>query len=124
MASTIRWLFAAVAVIAAVMSVSAAARADYVTGNELYADCTAPDGENARSGFCQGYIAAIADVARQTSQVPTLGVLGEVECADKNVTLKQMFDVVTRYLAAYPETRHLAAASLVAHALAEAFPCK
>jgi hypothetical protein len=56
--------------------------------------------------------------------VPTLGVLGEVECADKNVTLKQMFDVVTRYLAAYPETRHLAAASLVAHALAEAFPCK
>jgi hypothetical protein len=75
MASTIRWLFAAFPVIAAVMSVSAAARADYATGNELYADCTAPDGENARLGFCQGYIAAIADVAHQSSQVPTLGVL-------------------------------------------------
>jgi hypothetical protein len=40
----------------------------------------------------------------------------------EDVTVKQLLDVTTRYLSAHPEERHLSAFSLVAKALAEAFP--
>jgi hypothetical protein len=110
-------LFAAGAVVAAVMAASAGARADYRDGNRLYADCTSPDTQL----FCIGYVMAIADAARAPNAV---GEAGFTVCGLEDVTVKQLLDVTTRYLSAHPEERHLSAFSLVAKALAEAFPCK
>jgi hypothetical protein len=108
-------LFAAGAVVAAVMAGSAGARADFRDGNQLYAECPPESGYRL---FCQGYIAAITDAARHAP------VAGHKVCGSADVTLGQMVDVVRRYLEAHPELRHFPAEDLVAEALAEAFPCR
>ena len=111
-----RRLFGATVLIAAAISVSAGAKADFNNGNTLYAEC-AP--ESGRRPYCAGYVAAIADVMRR---IPLRGNL--MVCGSPEVTLRQMVDVVNRSLAAHPEDRHSSAESLVALALAEAFPCR
>jgi hypothetical protein len=110
----IRLFVAASAVVAAVMAVSAGARADFRDGNGLYADCSK---ESSRA-LCDAYIAAIADAASKEG-----GVVSFKICPSGDVLIAQMEDVVKQYLAEHPEQRHLSAASLVAFALARAFPC-
>jgi uncharacterized protein YqfB (UPF0267 family) len=105
----------AMAVGAIAMCISAGGRADFDTGNTLYAACTKSD-----RTYCEGYIAAVSDATLQ----PLGSVMGFKHCAAAEVTLQQMEDVVTQYLAAHPEQRHLGAISLAAHALAEVFPCR
>jgi hypothetical protein len=83
-------------------------------GTDLYDACTDPDSKL----VCLGYVMAIADAARAPAAVK-----GSPMCGSENVTAEQVVDVVTRYLAAHSEKRHLSASSLVAHALAEAYPC-
>jgi hypothetical protein len=73
-------LFAAGAVVAAVMAASAGARADYRDGNRLYADCTSPDTQL----FCIGYVMAIADAARAPNAV---GAAGFTVCGLEDVTV-------------------------------------
>jgi hypothetical protein len=51
-------------------------------------------------------------------------LFGFKACLPVNSSLEQSRDVVVRFLRAHPELRHLVAVSLVARALAEAFPCK
>lgn len=66
----IRRLFTAGAVVVAVMALGAAARADYKTGNTLYADCTS---NNLVAGsFCSGYVAAISDASASVPRGPRL----------------------------------------------------
>jgi hypothetical protein len=112
-----RRLFAASVMLVAMTAASAGAKADFRDGNELYAECT---GDNSKQLICIGYVMAIADAARAPNAV---GASGFTVCELDDVTVKQMFGVVTQYLSAHSEKRPHAAFSLVAAALAEAFPC-
>jgi hypothetical protein len=100
----------------AVMSASAGARADFLNGNSLYGYCST-DFNTAL--YCIGYIASIEDVLSAGNQIN-----GYTACTPPGATLEQIKDVVMRYLVAHPESRHLGASGLVAHAIAQAFPCK
>jgi hypothetical protein len=116
-----RRLFAAAAVLMAVMTASAGARADYRDGNQLLRDCTSLN--NADQVFCIGYVAAISDAAQNRPEGP--GGLVFVHCPPENLTLQQAVEIVVRFLKARTaERRDFAAGGLVAHALAEAYPCK
>jgi hypothetical protein len=44
-------------------------------------------------------------------------------CMPEHADAGQITDVAVRFLASHPERRHLPAVTLVAEALAEAFPC-
>jgi hypothetical protein len=116
-----RRLFGAAVVVAAVMSGSVGAKADFRTGNQLYAECTSSNA--ADRNFCLGYIAAITDAARKGVIAPG-SVLGWTHCVRDEVSIKLVHDVVVQFLATHPEKRDLTADGLVAEALAEAFPCR
>jgi hypothetical protein len=100
------------------VSVSAAkqAMAEFNDGNVLYTDCF--DQSYYKRAFCLGYIEGIADGLGSNA------INGYTACLPRGVEARQVRDVITRFLASHPETRHLMAASLVARALAEAFPCR
>jgi hypothetical protein len=116
MKDVMKRLFAASAVVAAVMAASAGAPADYRDGGRLYADCLPEEAD--WTLFCQAYIAAIADAARYDP------VNGDKVCVPADVKLGELVDIVSRSLEAHPENRHFGAAGLVAQALGEAFPCQ
>lgn len=85
----------------------------FQTGNELFMKC-----ENnvwIDEGFCNGFVSGVAD---------TLSMTGKAVCFPANVTVGQAQAVVVSYLRIHPQDRHLAASSLVAAALKEAFPCR
>jgi hypothetical protein len=108
-------LFAAgVVVVAVVVAANAGARAEFMEGNDLYDACTGPDSKL----VCLNYVMAIADAAQAPAAVKRSPM-----CPGSEVVAEQVVDVVTRYLAAHPEKRHLSAPLLVANALAEAYPC-
>jgi len=86
-------------------------RAGFFDGNFLHEGCTS------KNLLCAGYIAAISDVMDEHT------VYGWSACVPNDVMLSQLGDIVTRWLDNNPQKRHLAANSLVAQALAEAFPC-
>jgi hypothetical protein len=115
-------LFAAGAVVAAVMAASAGARAadvvNFLTGDRLYQQCSAPKGDRAY-GDCEGYVFAITDALVDGGNE----IDGYRACIPYGVLEEQAIDVAQRFLAAHPESRHRGAAGLVAQALAEAFPC-
>ena len=81
------------------------------TGNSLYDFC------RSRSLACAGYVSGVADVMGLTE------VSGFKACIPRDVTRRQATDVVTKWLASNPAKRNSAAPGLVAHALADAFPC-
>jgi hypothetical protein len=115
-AAVIRRLFAAVA---AVMVISAGARADaFKTGNVLYQECAAPIGTREYAN-CQHYVMGVADVMAGNNTIN-----GYAACFPRDVTVGQIRDVVTRYLANLPQSRNKGAAGLAADALAQAFPCR
>jgi hypothetical protein len=90
----------------------------FFSGNDLWAQCSAND--NFRRGVCMGFVTGIADATAGTAA----GVPRRMVCIPSQVTLQQTVDVVKGDLAQHPERRHYAAASIVADALAAAFPCK
>jgi hypothetical protein len=83
----------------------------FVGGNKLYDWCMAR--EPAPEVACTDYLAGVADML----------VIDNKFCPSVGVSPKQVVDVVRQYLAAFPERRNYAAASLVADALAAKFPC-
>jgi hypothetical protein len=86
------------------------AKADFYSGNELYARCT---GETySEMSLCQGYVAGVWD----RSDVDKV-------CPATNARLGQIVDVVKNYLRDRPEDRHFAAESLAVDAFEKAF-CK
>jgi hypothetical protein len=51
-------------------------------------------------------------------------IAGWTACIPEGVAKRQIVDVVTKHLRERPQDRHLTAVSIVAEALAEAFPCR
>ena len=104
----------AVPILAASASVSAAE----LSGNDLYADCTAPK-NSFGAGWCAGYVAAIVD--QMAGGTP---IQGFSACFPLSETLAQKVDAVAQFLTSHPEKRHRTAAALVAEALANTYSCK
>jgi Rap1a immunity proteins len=69
-----------------------------------------------------GYVEGIAD-AMAAIQAHDGSPQGSRACIPDPVLSTQVRDIVTRFLREHSELRHFSAGSLVAHALAEAFPC-
>jgi hypothetical protein len=86
--------------------------AAFKTGKALYDDCTS-DSRPKRT-LCRGYVAGISDAREE------LGLI----CPAKSVDVRQMIDVVVKYLSDHPEDRHYTASDKVGLALEKAFPCK
>jgi len=109
-------LFAAGAVVVAVVAVGPEARADRgIDGNRLY-ELYRPNSRS--SPFCGDYVLSIADALM-------MGRVGRwTACIPSGVTDDQVVDVAIRFLDAHPARRGSAASELVAEALAEAFPCR
>jgi hypothetical protein len=82
---------------------------DIFDGNRLYEICANP--VPSEQGFCQGYAMAVAHMSN--------GPLIEVP---SNVTARQLGDIVTRWLKAHPEQRHVPSSAAVINALQWAFP--
>mgnify|MGYP006865009168 CR=1 FL=1 len=91
----------------------------FTDGNELYQSC---QDENAGSsaGYCFGYIFGVID----SLDGPDRGINGTKFCLREGVTGQQVRDIVKNWLNANPQHRDYISSSLVAVALAEAFPCK
>ena len=100
------------------------ASADFEVGKTLLFKCQKGEGSDATSpmfyGFCTGYIEAVVDSLKGADR----GVNGFVFCPPGNATIKQLRNGVRSSLEANPQHLHFTAASLVAKALSEAFPCK
>jgi hypothetical protein len=87
--------------------------AAFKTGNALYDDCTS-DSPPKRT-LCLGYVTGFSDAREE------LGLM----CPAKGVDVRQMIDVVVKYLSDHPEVRqHYTASDKVGLALEKAFPCK
>src|SRR5262245_20197244 len=123
-------IIAAVAV-AAVMSVSAAARGEFYDGNRLYAACS--DETSFNQGLCLGVVVGVVNtMSARREELRRRGLrrfysmaLGfPPSCLPKEVVASQLKDVVVQYLTAHRAKRHLSAPSLIADALAGAFPCQ
>ena len=116
-------LFAAAAVVVAVVAVSpqASATTEYISGEALYAKCTSKafGAQAAADGaYCNGFVGAVADI-----MFNEIVVLGQKACISQGVMPQQLVEIVRQFLTARPELRQYDAASLVAHALSDAFPC-
>jgi hypothetical protein len=100
----------------------------YINGNDLYPLCSAtpenvPGEQQANAstqwGFCRGYVAGVADILENRE------VAGYRACIPAPaVEVGKLADIVTNFLRDHPEQRHSTAASSVAFALSQAFPCK
>jgi hypothetical protein len=97
------------------LMMSSRASADFRDGNDLLRDCTSPSQLN----YCGGYITAIASVMGGGN-----GVNGFAACIPSGIEAGQIKDIVIGFLQRHPERRHVGAAGLVAHAIADAFPCR
>lgn len=91
----------------------------FESGNSLYARCSTAveDAVDVDAIACAGYISGISDALSVTD------IYGFRACIPDSATRAQVRDIVKEFLRRHPETRHLAAAPLAAHALANAFPC-
>lgn len=112
-------LFTAGAVVIVVMAVRAAAGAQsFLTGNRLYDYCESKN-DAAKTRFCLGFVAGIAETIGEVNRVNGSGV-----CIPLGATAEQTMNVTRRYLEAHPADLHEGATTLVANALLKAFPCR
>ena len=91
-------------------------RANFFSGNQLFAKCQVAEGSGQWSD-CLGYVTAISD-AMEHSVIDDFSA-----CVPDGVSRVQLNAVVVRHMQKHPEWRHYSADSLVASALSEAFPC-
>jgi len=110
---------AAAALVAASSSVPAFAVSGFMTGNELYALCTATSGvtvwqDKAR---CSGYIVGVTDLMELDRH--WLGA--KKDCLRPDVQAGQLTDVAVQALRNHPESRDSLAADLVLVAITTAF---
>lgn len=87
----------------------------FIDGNKLHESCITLD--FAAANTCTAYITGVADVLYNDA------VADIRACIPLGVNTTQVEDIVKQYLAANPQNRHLTAASLIAIALSDAFPC-
>ena len=67
--------------------------------------------------YCEGFVAAVSDARSLMHGVPVQ------LCVPSDVTGTQMVKIVEKYGKEHPEDLHLPAASLVAKALLQVYPC-
>ena len=108
----------AMAIVATVMSVTAATSTGFIDGNTLYQSCISSVGGTYFLRSCRSYVLGVADGMLDNE------LDGYTACLPAHVQISQVEDVVTRFLAQHPERRHLRANSLVARAISESFPCR
>jgi len=115
-----RRVLAGVALAAVLMPASASANTAraFKDGNDLSRLCAEPM-DTFGNGECLGFVTGIADAMTERNPIG-----GWSACIPLDVTIGQAADVAKQFLTSHPELRHLVAASLVAAALAQAFPCK
>jgi Ssp1 endopeptidase immunity protein Rap1a len=89
---------------------------EFMDGNKLWELCSS----NPLDSGCGGYVEGVADA--MSANLPS-GVAGFHACLPADQTIQQVADVVKRYLRDRPEDRGYTAASIVAKALQQAFPC-
>jgi len=91
----------------------------FVTGNELYGQCT---GTSEEQLICLSYITGVADGMTVTQVVyePSPGFA----CIPDGVNRQQVRDIVVKYMTNNPESRHMHAGAVIIVALKNAFPCK
>ena len=107
-----RVLASALMVVAAM--IAGQARAEFVTGNQLYEKCNSHAPED--KFWCLGFVTRVADTLPQGSK----GIV----CPGPDVTAGQFYDVVVKDLRDHPGMRGLPASFLAGAALGMAFPCK
>jgi hypothetical protein len=93
----------------------------YLSGTDLYADCSVPKDNPvyySRTERCTGFITGVVDATEGLRAMLDLPY-----CVPPEVTLGQLNGVVLTYIEAHPNTRSLAAASLVLSALTEGYNC-
>ncbi|MBT3558754.1 MAG: hypothetical protein HOC63_14500 [Rhodospirillales bacterium] len=90
----------------------------YLDGNDLHLYCS-DKADKLSEGVCYGYLNAMSD----SSSGDNRGFDGIKFCTPELSNPRQLRDVVYKWLDDNPQHRHFAAASLVADALAEAWPC-
>jgi len=104
------------AVLVVGMAGPAVGGATFKDGNKLLAHCQADD-----PGWliCDGYVKGISDALDGNP------IDGFRACLPTGVIIgRQVKDIAIAWLKANPQYRHFSAATLVAEALSEAFPCK
>ena len=85
----------------------------FQTGNTLLATCTSDN-----IGVCLGYLEGLADVMALGSPV-----YKSHACLPSGVSGRQLIDITVDFLQSHAAIRHFQAASLVAAAFANSFPC-
>ena len=95
-------------------TIAGPARAEFVTGNQLYEKCNSNAPED--KFCCLGFVTGVADTLPR-------GPKGIV-CPEPNVTAGQFYDVAVKDLRDHPGMRGLPASLLAGAALGMAFPCK
>lgn len=89
----------------------------FMTGNTLLSHCDEPDAIG--TTYCVAYVVGIADMMNDG-----ISIGGRRACLPGGVTSFQVRDIAVAYLRRNPQSRHYIAASIVAVALADAFPCR
>lgn len=100
------------ALIAALLIWPVYANAQFMSGNEIYGECS-----NSDRDFINGFTAGILDTIDTDNQT-SLQV-----CTPEGVTIGQARDVMCQYLKNNPNSRNQAAASLGWVAFYDAWPC-
>jgi hypothetical protein len=108
----VKW-FPAAAFLTTVLLANGAG-ATFKDANKLLEECQA---ENL---ICAGYLQGVADAV---ANLQHHSAIGRIACVPKNVTVRQMKDVVVQYLVANAKDRHNSAANQVMFALKQAWPC-
>jgi hypothetical protein len=93
----------------------------YLSGNDLYADCSVPKDNPvyySRTERCTGFVSGVVDATEGLRSL-----LGLPYCVPENVTLGQLNDVVRGYLNSHASERTLAASALVLAALTTTYGC-
>ena len=110
-----RWLV----LVIGLMMAAAPAQADVMNGKELQKFCAPHQANNFDMGACLGYITGIADAMHRSN----VNIYGWRACMGDDVTVERMHNTVVNFLNANPQYLDLDADSLVARALADAYPC-
>ena len=87
--------------------------AAFFSGEALFEKCDLSE------EYCIGYVTAIADVMEKVKPL-----YGETACFPEGTTPGAQTDTIKAWLAENPKLRYLSATSLIAKALAKAFPCE
>ncbi len=89
--------------------VTAAAHAEFFSGNDLYERLT---GDAYAKSLAMGYVMGVHDATRSI-----------IHCSSTEATSGQVRDMVMRRLVERPEQRHLAADVLVSMTMKDTWPC-